>query len=386
MNDLVLVTTISEREFARTNLYRLKLDDGYILAAAEMCGIEEIARMTNDIDVSKQAKTIVMLRHDSIVRLIGVCEAGFQTILVTEYALLGPMNEFLRQHPTIPTENIVQLMCQVAQGMAYLEKNRIVHCCLAAKHILLASEKQVKISNFSFIEQLDFTVNCCIKDLKHDKGLQKWLAPESFKTNEFSSKSDVWSFRITLWESMSYGKEPYGDEDVWEVQRMRPNSFSMEKPENCPDPIYYMMLECWSKLPEYRPTFPMIIRTFKNIFKGMNIQQVSVNVQTDQNRLYNIDSSQLTSVSRIGRGSFGENYLGHCEIKNVVYPAIVKTGDKENVSKALVSFTHEVQMMSKLRHSYVAASLGICLGIESVALVVHASEFGSLQYFHAQSR
>ena len=37
----------------------------------------------------------------------------------------------------------------------------------------------------------------------------KWLAPECLKDHLYTSKSDVWSFGITLWEIFSHGATPY---------------------------------------------------------------------------------------------------------------------------------------------------------------------------------
>ncbi len=35
-------------------------------------------------------------------------------------------------------------------------------------------------------------------------------APEAISIGKFTSKSDVWSFGITLWEMFSYAATPYG--------------------------------------------------------------------------------------------------------------------------------------------------------------------------------
>ena len=37
----------------------------------------------------------------------------------------------------------------------------------------------------------------------------KWYALECINYWKFDSKSDVWSYGITLWEAASYGAKPY---------------------------------------------------------------------------------------------------------------------------------------------------------------------------------
>lgn len=37
----------------------------------------------------------------------------------------------------------------------------------------------------------------------------KWYAPECINYYKFSSKSDVWSFGVLMWEAFSYGQKPY---------------------------------------------------------------------------------------------------------------------------------------------------------------------------------
>ena len=37
----------------------------------------------------------------------------------------------------------------------------------------------------------------------------KWYAPECIYFSRFDSKSDVWSYGVTLWEALSFGSRPY---------------------------------------------------------------------------------------------------------------------------------------------------------------------------------
>jgi len=55
---------------------------------------------------------------------------------------------------TVP--NILELMHQVAMGMAYLESKNYVHRDLAARNVLLVSEHHAKISDFGMSKALGF--------------------------------------------------------------------------------------------------------------------------------------------------------------------------------------------------------------------------------------
>lgn len=37
----------------------------------------------------------------------------------------------------------------------------------------------------------------------------KWMAPEIFRGEDYTMKSDVWSFGILLTEIITYGNDPY---------------------------------------------------------------------------------------------------------------------------------------------------------------------------------
>ena len=88
---------------------------------------------------------------------------------------------------------------------------------------------------------------------------------------EFTSKSDVWSFAVTLWEILTLARRrPFDrlsdDEVLANCRRQHaaatavqgsPSAASMtlDQPNNCPPEIYDLMLECWRADARRRPTF-----------------------------------------------------------------------------------------------------------------------------------
>ena len=77
---------------------------------------------------NKHLSLMMKLRHQYIVEFIGFCE--YDLALLTELPLLGQLDNVLTDNPMIPTEYLLNLIDQVAQGMAYLERSRVIHLSL----------------------------------------------------------------------------------------------------------------------------------------------------------------------------------------------------------------------------------------------------------------
>ncbi|KAL1276892.1 hypothetical protein QQF64_023565, partial [Cirrhinus molitorella] len=195
------------------------------------------------------------LDHQNLIRLYGVV-LTHPMKMVTELAPLGSMLDRLRKtlgHFLIST--LCQYTIQISNGMAYLESKRFIHRDLAARNILLASSEQVKIGDFGLMRALPKNDDHYVMQ-EHRKVPFAWCAPESLKTRTFSHATDTWMFGVTLWEMFTYGQEPWlGLNGSQILHKIDKEGERLPKPEDCPQDIYNVMMQCWAQKPDDRPTF-----------------------------------------------------------------------------------------------------------------------------------
>ncbi|EOA94575.1 Tyrosine-protein kinase ZAP-70, partial [Anas platyrhynchos] len=213
-------------------------------------------------EMMTEAQIMHQLDNPYIVRMIGVCEAE-SLMLVMEMASGGPLNKFLSsKKDEITVSNIVELMHQVSMGMKYLEEKNFVHRDLAARNVLLVNQHYAKISDFGLSKALGAD-DSYYKARTAGKWPLKWYAPECILYHKFSSKSDVWSYGVTMWEAFSYGQKPYKKMKGPEVISFIEQGKRMECPTDCPAEMYTLMQQCWTYRWEERPGFISVENTIR---------------------------------------------------------------------------------------------------------------------------
>ncbi|KAG8511009.1 Activated CDC42 kinase 1 [Galemys pyrenaicus] len=212
-------------------------------------------------DFIREVNAMHSLDHRNLIRLYGVVLTPPMK-MVTELAPLGSLLDRLRKHQGhFLLGTLSRYAVQVAEGMGYLESKRFIHRDLAARNLLLATRDLVKIGDFGLMRALPQNDDHYVMQ-EHRKVPFAWCAPESLKTRTFSHASDTWMFGVTLWEMFTYGQEPWIGLNGSQVRRLADILHKIDKegerlprPEDCPQDVYNVMVQCWAHKPEDRPTF-----------------------------------------------------------------------------------------------------------------------------------
>jgi serine/threonine protein kinase len=178
-------------------------------------------------------------------------------LLVAQYCEHGSLLSWIIENGSrAGMQTIINMCVDTASGMAYLSGIGIVHRDLAARNVLVASDLSCKVSDFGFARQTD--EEGTLETSAKDQVAIRWAAPEAISERKYTTKSDVWSFGILLYEVYSFGKKPY---EGWSNKRVLDElrgGFRLEKPMLCPPEVYELMVQTWHAVPDERPDFDML--------------------------------------------------------------------------------------------------------------------------------
>uniref|UniRef100_A0A9J7Z0P7 Tyrosine-protein kinase n=1 Tax=Cyprinus carpio carpio TaxID=630221 RepID=A0A9J7Z0P7_CYPCA len=208
-----------------------------------------------------EASVMTQLRHNNLVQLLGVIvEEKGSLFIVTEYMSKGSLVDYLRSRgrSVIGGDRLINFSMDVCKAMEYLEANNFVHRDLAARNVLVSEDNIAKVSDFGLTKEASSTQDTA-------KLPVKWTSPEALREKAFSTKSDVWSYGILLWEIYSFGRVPYPRIPLKEVVPRVEKGYKMDAPDGCPAVVYDIMKQCWTLDPVARPSFRELRQTLQDI-------------------------------------------------------------------------------------------------------------------------
>lgn len=210
-------------------------------------------------DFEREAELLTTFKHENIVHLYGVCTEGDNWMLIFEYMEHGDLHKYLRSRAPDTVKNtdvsesevtvltrpeLVLIIKQIAKGLQFLTAQHFVHRDLATRNCLVGKDLQVKIGDFGLAR--DIYITDYYKVGNPTMLPYRWLALESIRYGKFTTKSDVWSFGVMMWEVFTYGQKPWCELSIPEMVAKIESGDRLPYPQGCPDEIYQLMLHgCW---------------------------------------------------------------------------------------------------------------------------------------------
>ncbi|XP_055995530.1 tyrosine-protein kinase JAK2-like isoform X1 [Ostrea edulis] len=223
------------------------------IAAKELKG--DFQNVIDSTEFKEEAILMSKLEHANVVKFLGISD----NMLILEYVENGALNMYLRKFrkrdELLPEWRLIKMITDVAQGMAYLANMRVIHCDLAGRNVLLTNTLVAKITDFGLAKILKADKDYYTRSSGKELPLM-WCSPESIANRKFTTKGDIWSYGILIWEVFTHAKAPIlcnnfskeGYQKLMEGKRLK-------KTTHCPVVVYKFMEKCWEFRPEDRPDF-----------------------------------------------------------------------------------------------------------------------------------
>ncbi|KAM9759685.1 macrophage-stimulating protein receptor-like isoform 2-T2 [Menidia menidia] len=271
---------------------------GYLIDSNKQethCAVKSLNRITDLGEVDQFLREGIIMKgfhHPNILSLLGIMlpKEGLP-LVVLPYMKHGDVRHFIRSEQRNPTvKDLIGFGLQVAMGMEYLAQKKFVHRDLAARNCMLDETFTVKVADFGMARDVYDKEYYSIQNHRKAKLPVKWMAIESLQTQKFTTKSDVWSYGILMWELLTRGASPYPDVDPYDITHYLLKGRRLPQPQYCPDTLYSIMLACWDPEPDCRPSFHGLVTEVDHILSCLegehyiNLKVTYVNL--DQPRPY----------------------------------------------------------------------------------------------------
>ena len=226
-----------------------------------------IAEVLSTKLIINEITVLIQIQHPTLIKLHGFYFQDLQgdntVTILTEYMENGSITDFLDRKMTLinqidyDTKRQI-ILVGIAYGLMTLQDHDIIHCNFKPENILLDDDYQPRITDF-FLSKFfkdKFASNC---------DNIAYIAPEVIISNNFNSKSNVYSFGILMYEILT-GTRAYSD--IFQSKTFSIFSFQKKvieglKPKfdvpvkKC---LKKLIKKCWSSDPNERPSFAEIFK------------------------------------------------------------------------------------------------------------------------------
>ncbi|GMN61231.1 hypothetical protein TIFTF001_030314 [Ficus carica] len=178
-----------------------------ILSDSSMIAVKKLESMgQGEKQFRAEVSTIGTIQHVNLVRLHGFCSQGTQKLLVYDYMSNGSLASHLFEKSNssvLDWKTRFQIAIGTARGLVYLhEKCRdcIIHCDIKPENVLLDAEFCPKVADFGLAKLVGREFSRVLTTMRGTRG---YLAPEWITGVAITSKADVYSYGMMLFELLS---------------------------------------------------------------------------------------------------------------------------------------------------------------------------------------
>jgi len=286
------------------------------------------------MEFQAEANMLRHLRHPNIVLFMGTCIEEKDMSIVTEFMKKGSLKDVLTS-TKLDWKMILKIAIDAATGMNYLHTYDppIIHRDLKSMNLLVDGSFNVKVSDFGlarFTTSNKATTFC---------GTLQWTAPEILLGVGYTTKADVYSYGVVLWELFTRSDPHKNLSQAAIISGVAQQNIRPPIPADCPPAYAQLMRDCWESDPQKRPSFADILTRLE----GM-IELTRGTTWMAGGHSWEIDSSEIELSGALQQGTSSRVYRARFRGQDVAIKELFK-----NEGDLIDGFKKELEIMSTVR-------------------------------------
>jgi serine/threonine protein kinase len=158
----------------------------------------------------QEAKAAGRLNHPNIVTIYDVGKSGDVAYIAMEFLEGRELRDILKEGILLPVEQVLNIVAQVALGLAYAHEHDIIHRDVKPSNIMVIRDGHVKITDFGIARMASSSVRTQTGMVL---GSPKYMSPEQVMGKNIDQRSDIFSLGVMLYEMLT-GQAPFDGENV----------------------------------------------------------------------------------------------------------------------------------------------------------------------------
>lgn len=199
----------------------------------------------------QEAKAAGRLSHPNIVTIYDVGKSGEIAYIAMEFLQGRELRDILNDGKQMPVEQVINVVSQVAQGLAYAHENGIIHRDIKPSNIMIVRDGHVKITDFGIARMASAAVRTQTGMVL---GSPKYMSPEQVVGKLTDQRSDIFSLGVMLYEMLT-GQAPFAGENINAIMYQTLNSVppppSTLSP-NVPEMLNFIVAKALAKKLDHR--------------------------------------------------------------------------------------------------------------------------------------
>lgn len=194
----------------------------------------------------QEAKAAGRLNHPNIVTIYDVGKSADMAYIAMEFLQGRELREIMNDAGLLPVDHVIDIVAQVASGLAYAHEYGIVHRDVKPSNIMVIRDGQVKITDFGIARMASSGVRTQTGMIL---GSPKYMSPEQVMGKVLDQRSDIFSLGVMLYEMLT-GLSPFDGENVnaimYQTLNTTPVSLTSVSPF-LPEMLHFIVVKALAK-------------------------------------------------------------------------------------------------------------------------------------------